>query len=1014
MNRLIWLALTAIVVIAGCAALPGVQVGTDSLPSAIVQQTYSAKLTAIGGIPPYRWSIVSGQLPLGMTLSISSGEISGTAVSAGDFDFTVGVADAQVYSPQVATSRRFKLKVNANARAQNSPLVISTTTLSNGTQQVPYSATLAASGGTSPYGWSVAAGSLPPGLTLSASTGSIAGPPTASGQYSFTVQAADSAAQPQSVTKALSISIAAPAPAPLQISTSSLPSGQVQVSYSVTLAGTGGTSPYSWSVVTGSLPPGLTLGSSTGAIAGTPTASGQYSFTVQATDSAAQPQSVTKALSISIAAPAPAPLQISTSSLPSGQVQVSYSVTLAGTGGTSPYSWSVAAGSLPPGLTLGAATGAIAGTPSSSGQYSFVVQIQDSAASPQTALQSLTLTINAAPVSLAVSPTSASLQPGQSQQFTATVTGTTNTAVTWSVNSISGGNSTVGTISSAGLYTAPATISSSITVTVTATSVADTSTSRSASVTVNLPPPPPPPSGGVAELPRVYIDTTMPDTTGYAVVQVNAGGDLQAAINNASCGTIIKLQAGATFTGNFNLPNKPCDSTHWIIIRSNTADSNLPPQGTRVSPAYASFMPKIQSSNALQAVLTAYGANHYWFFGVEVTTTSFGTGITLYDLFELGDGSAASTSQIPHDIVIDRTYVHGDPVSNIRRCVAMNAASSAVVDSYLSDCHEVGADAQAIGGWGTPGPVKIVNNYLEGSGENFILGGALPALQSAEVAYDVEFRRNYCFKPLKWRVGDPSYAGIHWSIKNNFELKSAARVLIDGNIFENDWEDGQNGIAVLFTPRSYQSGPNAVVNDITFTNNIVRHAGGGVNILGHDDLDTSIPANLIQAKRILIQGNLFIDINSATWGGDGRFVQLLLGASSVVVNHNTAFQNGNVLTFATMGWTFPNFVYQNNITSHGSYGVIGDSTAPGTPTLSTYAPGYMFTSNVIEASPSGEPYPANNFFPATWAEVGFVNYSGGDYHLSSSSPYHNAATDGTDIGANINAVTAATNGVAVR
>src|SRR5712692_9952830 len=385
---------------------------TASLPTATVQQPYSAGISNSGGAAPYTWKIASGNLPPGLALDSTSGAINGAPGQAGKYAFTAQVSDSSS-TPQTASQT---LAVNVIATS----LLIGTTTLPRGTVQVPYISTLTATGGTAPYSWSVVSGALPPGLVLNASTGTIAGTPSASGQYSFTVQVKDSAAQPQSATNAFSISIAAPAPAPssLQITTSSLPGGQVQMSYSATLAGTGGTPPYSWSVVAGSLPPGLVLNASTGTIAGTPSASGQYSFTVQVKDSAAQPQSATKAFSISIAAPAPAPLQITTTSLLGGAVGVNYSATLVAANGVPPYTWSITGGQLPPGLTLQASTGQISGNPTQAGAFGFLVQAKDS--SGQTA--SGNFSVNIAPAS---APTITSVSPNSGNSGTSvTITGT--------------------------------------------------------------------------------------------------------------------------------------------------------------------------------------------------------------------------------------------------------------------------------------------------------------------------------------------------------------------------------------------------------------------------------------------------------------------------------------------------------------------------------------------------------------------------------------------------------------
>ena len=158
-----------------------------------------------------------------------------------------------------------------------------------------------ATGGTTPYSWSISAGALPAGLTLTAGTGSISGTPTASGSFSFTAKVTDSTSPTtQTATKAFNLTIAA-APNPVQITTTSLPSGQVNTAYSTTLAASNGATPYSWSITSGSLPAGLTLTAATGAISGTPTAAGTSSFTVKVTDSGSPATSASANLSITVA-----------------------------------------------------------------------------------------------------------------------------------------------------------------------------------------------------------------------------------------------------------------------------------------------------------------------------------------------------------------------------------------------------------------------------------------------------------------------------------------------------------------------------------------------------------------------------------------------------------------------------------------------------------------------------------------------------------------------------------------
>jgi hypothetical protein len=228
-------------------------------------------------------------------------------------------------------------------------LTISTTSpLTAGTVGAAYTLTFAATGGTLPLKWSVSAGTLPAGLSLS-TVGVLSGTPTAAATSTFTITATDSGSPVQTANLPATLVISAAPPAKLAITTTSpLTAGTVGTAYSLTLAATGGTTPYTWSVVspgTGALPAGLTL-SSAGVLSGTPTAAGTSTFTVAVTDSEATAQTATLAATLVIN---PAKLAISTTSpLTAGTVGTAYSLTLAATGGTTPITWTVSAEPCPP------------------------------------------------------------------------------------------------------------------------------------------------------------------------------------------------------------------------------------------------------------------------------------------------------------------------------------------------------------------------------------------------------------------------------------------------------------------------------------------------------------------------------------------------------------------------------------------------------------------------------------------------------------------------------------------
>jgi hypothetical protein len=272
-------------------------------------------------------------------------------------------------------------------------LTISTTSLPNGTVNSAYSATLKSVGGTGTVTWSISQGSLPTGLNLGAS-GTISGSPSTAGTSNFTVSATDSSTPPQTKTQALSMVIN---PA-LSITTTSLPAGTVATAYSQNIQTSGGTLPIAWSVTAGTLPAGLTLAGNSGGvgvISGTPTAYGSSSFTVTATDSSSPPQSVNQQFTIVINNVG---LSITTTTLPNATVGTAYNAPLDASGGTPPYTWTVATGStLPAGLTLGGSgtTWTLSGTPTAAATSNFSLTVTDSSSPAQSKTVALSVTITA-------------------------------------------------------------------------------------------------------------------------------------------------------------------------------------------------------------------------------------------------------------------------------------------------------------------------------------------------------------------------------------------------------------------------------------------------------------------------------------------------------------------------------------------------------------------------------------------------------------------------------------------
>ena len=460
---------------------------------------------------------------------------------------------------------------------------------------------------------------------------------------------------------------------------------------------------------------------------------------------------------------------------------------------------------------------------------------------------------------------------------------------------------------------------------------------------------------------------------GGSIIKVAPSHNLQTAINRARPGDIIELEAGQVYEGSLLLPAK--EGSGFVTIQSSRAREL--PEGVRVGPAQSALFAKLQSTAAAEAVIkTAPGSHHYRFVGVEISTAK--PDVKVYDLVRIGE-SKQTAAEVPHDIVIDRSWIHGHPAQEVQRGVTLNGAEVTISNSYISEIHGRGYDTQAICGWNGPGPFKIVNNYLEASGENIMFGGADPSIADL-VPSNIEIRNNYLFKPLSWNVKHASYAGIHWTIKNLLEIKMGRNVIIDGNVMENSWGDAQIGYAVLFTVRN-QNGkaPWAVIENVSFTNNIVKNSEQGFQLLGKDNLNPSQ-----QSKGVQITNNLFTGISN-------RFLTLN-GFHDVTLDHNTHFQNGNIMMLH--GHPSTGFVYTNNITNRSAsgYGIFGDATGEGNAALARYVPGSSIRNNVFIGANASQ-YPPNNRFPSSAAEVKFVDFQGGNFQLSQQSPFKAAASD---------------------
>ncbi|HQZ96562.1 MAG TPA: right-handed parallel beta-helix repeat-containing protein [Pyrinomonadaceae bacterium] len=464
---------------------------------------------------------------------------------------------------------------------------------------------------------------------------------------------------------------------------------------------------------------------------------------------------------------------------------------------------------------------------------------------------------------------------------------------------------------------------------------------------------------------------TVKATAAGRVIKVPPGGNIQAALELATSGDIIELQAGAVYSGTITLPNKPL--TDYVTIQSSAVGNLVPDK--RVSPAQRSSMATITAGMlGRPAIATAKGAHHYKFIGIEFAATS---STYNYGLVVLGNGETAVN--LPHHIEIDRSYMRPNKTGVVRRGIALNSAETIVKNSYIEGFGFPGEETQGICGWTGTRNVKILNNYIEGGAENIMFGGADPA--SADlIPIDIEVHGNYLNKPQAW--------ADKVSVKTLFELKNSKRVRFTGNLMTNNWK----GSAFRITIRNQDNGaPFSTIEDVLIKDNIIDGAGDGINILGKDDL---YPSQVL--KNLTIENNLFLNIRGdKEFEGGGYLIQVTQGEGITIVN-NTAFNWGSTIKFYD---TMPKaFVFRDNIIGHGLYGVHGiDNRSAQAQTL---LQNNVFM-NLNRVPTSDYAFPAGNTIVASMDEIRFADPNAKDFRLAPASKYRGKAKNGKNLGSDL-------------
>ena len=553
---------------------------------------------------------------------------------------------------------------------------------------------------------------------------------------------------------------------------------------------------------------------------------------------------------------------------------------------------------------------------------------------------------------------------------------------------------------------------------------------------------------GPAELPKACYYTALDGTPSPGKqVRVAANSDLSAAIDGAKCGDTLLLPAGASFNVN-ELPAKKCDDQHYITVRTDTPDSKLPAEGTRISPAWAGVAslpgrpPFAQPSHGAAKLLAtllvrrASGAivgDHIRFIGIEWTTPPDA---------EIG---RIVTAEHSDHVIFDRNWVHPADGREVGHGIGIIHGSHmiAVINSYISGLNCIArtgkcTDATAVGGGSGDDPIstlKIYNNFLESAGENILFGGSA----ATQVPTDIEIRRNHLFRPMLWKEGQPGYtptaSGEPYIVKNNCELKNAIRVLVEANLLENTWGGfSQTGYSILITPKNQASEcPICRVNDVTIRFDRIRNVAGVLQIA---NALAKTGAAAADGGRYSIHDIFADDLHDTDYKGGGSFLILISArppVHDIQIDHVTAFVSGVLLSILNSGAKLPNFTLTNSVFSAGdrrppvaSAGGGPQSCASKNQALGSEAvlqacfDPYRFDRNLIISGRGS--FPKGNIVVGSPQAAGIRDLKdviAKDPRLchakgpgcAKASPGAGAASDGGDLGADIDAVEAAIAGV---
>lgn len=399
---------------------------------------------------------------------------------------------------------------------------------------------------------------------------------------------------------------------------------------------------------------------------------------------------------------------------------------------------------------------------------------------------------------------------------------------------------------------------------------------------------------------------------------------LQELIDAARPGDVLQLEPG-DYVGNFKL-NK---SGITILGAGELPNRRVRPSDTQT---------RIVSPNTAPALEFEQGVEDVTCQLVEITSPVYN-----FDLIRIGSLSETDPGRQPRNILFDRIYLHGDPVLGAKRGAMISASDVTFQHSHVSDFKAKGQDTMgfAVCNSPEPGNLKWINDYVEAAGYPIIFGGCnfkLPDMLPS----DVIVRGNHFHRPLSWQTEG-------YSVKNLFEIKNGRRVVVEGNIFENNWASSQTGFAILFTAKPggirADGSPFSEISDVAFRNNLVLNSTSGMNIAAGSGV----------LRNLKIENNKFENVPQ-------RLFQVLGNIDGFRLTNNTALETAvNAILTSGAGYSATNAVIMRNLLAMGSYGVKGSGMKTGLKTIESYFPGAQFTENALIGGDAAA-YPPGNVF----------------------------------------------------